>query len=55
MYSYAVRHFERPADVNIVNGLGYTALTLASKLGRKEIFDEMLDLMKVVSGITQQI
>jgi hypothetical protein len=27
---------------------GYTPLTLAAKLGRKQIFDEMLELMKVV-------
>ncbi len=48
MYGYAVRHWAKPADVNIQNEAGYTPLTLASKLGRKHIFEEMLELMKVV-------
>ncbi|VDN57023.1 unnamed protein product [Dracunculus medinensis] len=47
MYSYAVRHWAKPADPNIVNAAGLTPLTLASKLGRKEIFEEMLEIMKV--------
>ena len=47
MYSYAVRHWSRPASVDILNGLNHTPLTLAAKLGRKDIFDEMLELMKV--------
>jgi hypothetical protein len=49
MYSYAVRHSGKPADPNIVNAAGFTPLTLASKLGRKQIFEEMLELMKVAS------
>lgn len=49
MYSYAVRHWAKPADPHIVNSAGYTPLTLATKLGRKQIFDEMLELMKIVS------
>ncbi|CAJ0587620.1 unnamed protein product, partial [Mesorhabditis spiculigera] len=47
MYSYAVRHWAKPADPNVHNHAGYTPLTLATKLGRKQIFDEMLELMKV--------
>ncbi|GMS95791.1 hypothetical protein PENTCL1PPCAC_17966, partial [Pristionchus entomophagus] len=47
MYSYGVRHWAKPAAPNIVNNAGFTPLTLATKLGRKEIFDEMLELMKV--------
>jgi transient receptor potential cation channel subfamily V protein 6 len=47
MYSYACRHWAKPADPHVVNAGGYTPLTLASKLGRKEIFEEMLELMKV--------
>ncbi|PAV64257.1 hypothetical protein WR25_13295 [Diploscapter pachys] len=47
MYSYAVRHGAKPADPHIVNNAGYTPLTLATKLGRKQIFDEMLELMKI--------
>lgn len=51
MYSYAVRHWAKPADPNIVNAAGLTPLTLATKLGRKDIFEEMLELMKVVSDL----
>uniref|UniRef100_A0A1I8BZ20 ANK_REP_REGION domain-containing protein n=1 Tax=Meloidogyne hapla TaxID=6305 RepID=A0A1I8BZ20_MELHA len=47
MYSYAVRHWHKPAHTNIVNHASYTPLTLATKLGRRQIFDEMLELMKV--------
>ncbi|MCP9265850.1 Transient receptor potential cation channel subfamily V member 4 [Dirofilaria immitis] len=52
MYSYAVRHWAKPADPNIVNAAGLTPLTLATKLGRKDIFEEMLELMKVVRTFT---
>lgn len=58
MYSYAVRHWAKPADPNIVNAAGLTPLTLATKLGRKDIFEEMLELMKVVCtfrGYTEQM
>ncbi|CAJ0936260.1 unnamed protein product, partial [Mesorhabditis belari] len=37
----------RNRSPHIVNYAGYTPLTLATKLGRKQIFDEMLELMKV--------
>ncbi|CAD6195423.1 unnamed protein product [Caenorhabditis auriculariae] len=47
MYSYAVRHWAQPADPHVVNHAGFTPLTLATKLGRKQIFEEMLELMKV--------
>ncbi|KHJ80179.1 ankyrin repeat protein, partial [Oesophagostomum dentatum] len=49
MYSYAVRHWAKPADPHVINHAGLTPLTLATKLGRKHIFEEMLELMKVVS------
>uniref|UniRef100_A0A0N5AXY8 ANK_REP_REGION domain-containing protein n=1 Tax=Syphacia muris TaxID=451379 RepID=A0A0N5AXY8_9BILA len=47
MYSYAVRHWRKPAHQNVTNYCGMTPLTLATKLGRKDIFEKMLDLMKV--------
>ncbi|KAK0397772.1 hypothetical protein QR680_002261 [Steinernema hermaphroditum] len=47
MYSYAVRHWAKPAQAHLVNNAGYTPLTLASRLGRRQIFEEMLELMKV--------
>lgn len=49
MYSYAVRHWRKPAHQNVTNYAGMTPLTLATKLGRKDIFEEMLELMKVVN------
>ena len=52
MYSYAVRHWHKPARPHIVNNNGYTPLTLATKLGRRQIFEEMLELMKVVGFST---
>ena len=51
MYGYAVRHWHKPAHTDIVNLAGYTPLTLATKLGRRQIFEEMLELMKLVSSI----
>ncbi|KAL1285238.1 Transient receptor potential cation channel subfamily V member [Trichinella pseudospiralis] len=47
MYTYAVRHSKKPADTTIVNGSGCTPLSLATRLGRKEIFEEMLELSGV--------
>ena len=47
MYSYAVQHLKQEADPNLTNNNGFTPLTLAARLGRKQIFDEMLELSKV--------
>jgi hypothetical protein len=52
MYSYAVRHWHKPARPNISNNAGFTPLTLATKLGRRHIFEEMLELMKVVNSLS---
>ncbi|KAI6224434.1 Inactive [Aphelenchoides fujianensis] len=35
MYSYAVRHWHKPAKTNIVNNAGYTPLTLGHEAGPK--------------------
>ncbi|KRZ67878.1 Transient receptor potential cation channel subfamily V member 4 [Trichinella papuae] len=42
-----VIHNSIPADTTIVNGSGCTPLSLATRLGRKEIFEEMLELSGV--------
>lgn len=52
MYSYAVRHHIRPANTWIKNGPpgskeGLTPLALASKLGRKHIFNEIMELHRI--------
>ena len=46
MYTYAVRHWRRAADPTKTNHMGYSPLTLAAMLGRRDIFEEMLQLMK---------
>lgn len=46
MYTYAVRHWNRAADPTKTNHMGYSPLTLAAMLGRRDIFEEMLHLMK---------
>ncbi|CAG9860364.1 unnamed protein product [Phyllotreta striolata] len=44
MFGYALRHPKLPASNGIVNISGLTPLTLACKLGRAEVFREMLEL-----------
>lgn len=44
MFGYALRHPKIPASNGIVNLAGLTPLTLACKLGRAEVFREMLEL-----------
>lgn len=41
---YYSRHPKNPAKNGIVNNAGLTPLTLACKLGRSEVFREMLEL-----------
>ncbi|XP_064606487.1 transient receptor potential cation channel subfamily V member 5-like isoform X2 [Liolophura sinensis] len=49
MYKYAFQHHKKPAKPALKNNAKLTPLTLASKLGRHEIFLEMLELSSVVS------
>lgn len=44
MFGYALRHPKLPAKNGIMNEAGLTPLTLACKLGRAEVFREMLEL-----------
>ncbi|XP_050296208.1 uncharacterized protein LOC126736052 isoform X2 [Anthonomus grandis grandis] len=44
MFGYALRHPKLPASNGILNKAGLTPLTLACKLGRAEVFREMLEL-----------
>lgn len=44
MFGYALRHPKLPAKNGIINDSGLTPLTLACKLGRAEVFREMLEL-----------
>jgi len=49
MFGYAVKHHARKADMEIPNDADLTPLTLASKLGRNEIFKEIIELQSRVS------
>nr|XP_036232016.1 uncharacterized protein LOC106625964 [Bactrocera oleae] len=44
MFGYALRHPKTPAKNGIANHSGLTPLTLSCKLGRAEVFREMLEL-----------
>ncbi|ESO84317.1 hypothetical protein LOTGIDRAFT_132455, partial [Lottia gigantea] len=48
MYKYAVQHLTKKANKDIENNAGLTPLTLASKLGRQQIFSEMLEIDSMV-------
>ncbi|CAG0880517.1 unnamed protein product [Cyprideis torosa] len=47
MYGYSLRHPRKRAENGILNKAGLTPLTLACKLGRSEIFQEMMELSAV--------
>ncbi len=49
MFGYAVKHHAKKADMEIKNDANLTALTLASKLGRNEIFKEIIEQPSIVS------
>lgn len=44
MFGYALRHPHRKASNDIINEQGLTPLTLACRLGRSDVFKEMLEL-----------
>lgn len=48
MFKHAVRHPTKKAQTDVQNNSGLTPLTLAAKLGRKELFLECLELSHVV-------
>ncbi|XP_064632713.1 transient receptor potential cation channel subfamily V member 6-like isoform X2 [Lineus longissimus] len=47
MYRHAVRHPIKTANTYIKNAAGLTPLTLASKLGRQKIFQEIIELSSI--------
>ena len=48
MFNHAIRHPVKKALTDIRNNEGLTSLTLAAKLGRKELFLQCLELSNVV-------
>ena len=51
MFSYAVKHHAKKADMEVLNNQNLTPLTLASKLGRHDIFKEIIELQSMVGGL----
>ena len=49
MFGYAVKHHAKRASVEVQNNATLTPLTLSSKLGRNEIFKEIIELQSMVS------
>ena len=50
MFNHAIRHPVKKALTDIRNNEGLTPLTLAAKLGRKELFLQCLELSHVVNS-----
>jgi len=48
MFSYAVKHPKKKADIEVRNGQDLSPLTLASKLGRFQLFNKILQLQSQV-------
>ena len=49
MFSYAVKHHTKKADIEARNRQNLSPLTLASKLGRFQLFNEIIQLQSYVS------
>jgi len=48
MFSYAVKHVNMRADIHATNKQNLTPLALASRLGRCELFNEIMQLQSYV-------
>ena len=48
MFKYAIIHPAKRADLTIKNSQNLTPLNLAAKLGRENLFSEMLELKNIV-------
>ena len=55
MFGYAVKHHALKADMDIKNNANLTPLTMASKLGRNDIFKEIIELQSNVSNCWQSL
>ena len=49
MFQYASNHPVRKASPAIKNKQEFTPLNLAAKLGRKDLFEKMLEIRNIVS------
>jgi hypothetical protein len=55
MFKHAIRHPSKKARTDIRNNSDLTPLTLAAKIGRKDIFIECLELSHVVKNYLKYI
>ena len=55
MFSYAVKHRTKKADIEARNDRGLSPLTLASKLGRFQLFGEIVQLQSCVSLLQRRL
>ncbi len=55
MFKHAIRHPSKKAHTDIRNNSDLTPLTLAAKLGRKELFLECLELSHVVKNYLKYV
>ncbi|PAA93433.1 hypothetical protein BOX15_Mlig006500g2 [Macrostomum lignano] len=44
IYRLAVKHHKKPANPKLTNSAGLNPISLAAKLGRKDVFNEIIDL-----------
>ena len=51
MFSYAVKHHTKKADIEACNRQNLSPLTLASKLGRFQLFNEIIQLQSYVTTL----
>jgi len=51
MFSYAAKHHTKKADIEACNRQNLSPLTLASKLGRFRLFNEIIQLQSYVSSL----
>jgi len=49
MFSYAFKHHAKQADIEARNAQNLSPVTLASKLGRFKLFNEIIQLQSYVS------
>ena len=54
MFQYASNHQKRKASHGVKNSQDLTPINLAAKLGRKDLFEKMLELRTIVNILFKQ-
>ena len=55
MFQYASNHQKRKASHGVKNSQDLTPINLAAKLGRKDLFEKMLELRTIVNMLLNRI